>query len=124
MTMSIEQKTRRWTTLYAKRVSLGYRPRLAFTMEEWMGFGAHKKDRRAADDKGLASHDIRAIRVNIPVHLCEHDIRDTVVHEVVHLRWPALDHTKLFYARVNAIRAGARAPAAHRRLPDVLKTVS
>lgn len=112
---------RRRITLYAKRVSLGYRPRVVWTMPDWMALGAHKSDRACNGYKGLSSAELRAIRINLSAHICRHDADDTAAHEVVHLRWPSLRHTLVFERRVEAIRKGAKAGPHGARLPENLK---
>lgn len=116
-----ESRARHWATRYANQVSLGYKPKVVFTMEEWMAMGAHKDDRRCSDDRGLSNPDLRAIRFNVSAHLCLHDLRDTAAHEITHLRWPSLRHNELFARRVEAVRLGTRVGPPKSRLPDALR---
>lgn len=111
---------RRRISLYSKRVSLGYSPRVVWTIEGWMALGGHRKDRKGTH-RGLANASLKAIRIDLDAHICRHDADDTAAHEVVHLRWPTLSHNDLFERRVRAVRAGATVGPMHTRLPDNLK---
>lgn len=48
------------------------------------------------------------IYFNPPRHVSVIELADSAAHEIVHLRWPHLDHGRLFDRRVQAMLAGYR----------------
>lgn len=61
------------------------------------------------------------IYFNPPRHVSVVELADSAAHEIVHIRWPHIDHGRLFDRRVQALLAGYRCGPKRERMPDAFR---
>lgn len=97
--IATKQWVRHRVRYYARRAGMKSMPRVTFGQIDG-------SSETSAGDKGEYNYVTGVIKVDLDGHLCRHDMLDTVIHEVVHARWPGLVHNAVFLRRIRALRDG------------------
>lgn len=120
--------TRRWVrSLVARtatRAGLDYTPLVVFALDDWNArvlSESRMQERERRTIRGACDVVARVVYIDLQQERAL--IRDTVAHEVAHLRWPSFAHRPLFFARVAYLRSGKSLGPKRSRLPEELRHV-
>lgn len=94
---------------YSRMASLSFTPLLAVRTREVLAMPQKfTKGRRTSAYKyhGVCYSRAKTIFINIRLHYSRKSIDNTVVHEIVHIRYPYLSHGEPFEKRIKAMQKG------------------
>lgn len=111
-TRQLRSQVRRLVKKYARQVNVA-EPRVACTLGEARpGFAGMAEWKRIFTVLVLGAYyeDMHTVFINIEMHEREADLEPTVVHELVHARFPEMRHGESFDNTVNEVLLGRRFP--------------
>lgn len=98
----IRQRIRR----YAVMVGLGYVPRVIFSKKDWNAAMPKSQRVEASDGNTAGMAHAGCVYVNQESVCCRRAADDLAAHEVIHLLYPDMNHTKKFREYVSELRLG------------------
>lgn len=105
----IENKAREYG--YQTGITPQEMPNIVFTRKEVLAMSEElTAGRRTVTYKylGICFRRARTILINVKKHTSYADLKHTIVHEIVHYRFPYLKHGKKFEKRISLILGGKR----------------
>jgi hypothetical protein len=91
-------------------------PKVCFSQEQFRWYTGQNKT-RSVQKLGTANFRTNTILIDLKVHKFHkytfEEYRDTLIHELVHLRWQTLKHGNFFKWKIEKIKKGKKFPMRH-----------